>query len=370
MNNLIGIKKLNRKKLYEFIYQSGETSKQAIADALGLSLPTVKNNLNTLMKDGLIEKCGYYKSTGGRKAYKIRCVKTAKFSVGAAIFKGSVRICAIDLYGSMLTEISHKIPYKDNDNYYEKICKHIISFIESTGISKKRLIGIAFATQGLISQDGSEVIYGTILHNKGQKAQAFSRFLDYPCILVHDTKASATAEIWKNSDTENAIYLLLNNNFGGVLVSRGKVHSGGSGLIEHMIIHPNGEKCYCGKKGCVEAYCSANALKKSAGMHLDIFFKKLRNGNEHCKEVWRNYLEELALTIDNIRMIINYKVILGGLLRQYMNYEDINQLIEIINEKTAFNSISVSVKLSKYGQNAASIGAAIYYIQSYLDTIY
>lgn len=363
-----GIKEQNKKKIYSFIYSSEETSKQEIANSLDLSLPTVTNNLNALIKEGLIEKCGQYESTGGRKAQIITLVKTARYAVGVSVFMSSMKICAVDLYGNLISETTHSIKYSHSDVFYTEACSLIKTFISNLPCPEKDCIGIGIATQGLVSQDGSGVIYGSIMGNENMTSEDFGKHLQWPCVLLHDTKASASAEIWRNN-TGDAIYLLLNNNFGGVLVSRGKVHSGGSGLIEHMIIHPNGEKCYCGKNGCVESYCSADALRKSIRMSLDLFFNKLRSGDTVCKEKWNNYLSELALTIDNLRMIINYKVIIGGLLRQYMTQEDISDLKNIILDITAFKNIGISIELSRYGQNAAAIGAALSYIESFLSTV-
>ena len=44
-------------------------------------------------------------------------------------------------------------------------------------------------------------------------------------------------------------------------------------------------------------------------------------------------------------------------------------LKNIILEKTAFRSIGISIELSRYGQNAAAIGAALYYIEAFLSTV-
>ena len=32
------------------------------------------------------------------------------------------------------------------------------------------------------------------------------------------------------------------------------------GAVEHMTLIPGGRQCYCGKSGCMETYCSVNAL--------------------------------------------------------------------------------------------------------------
>ena len=49
------VKKLNKNRIFRLIYNSDKISRQEIADRLGLSLPTVNQNLKMLMEDGLIE---------------------------------------------------------------------------------------------------------------------------------------------------------------------------------------------------------------------------------------------------------------------------------------------------------------------------
>ena len=52
------VKKLNKNRIFRLIYNSDKISRQEIADQLGLSLPTVNQNLKMLMEDGLIEYVG------------------------------------------------------------------------------------------------------------------------------------------------------------------------------------------------------------------------------------------------------------------------------------------------------------------------
>lgn len=323
--------------------------------ALGQSLPTITNNLNSLVQEGLVVLDGQCQSTGGRKANQICSVSTARYAIGLAIFKDSINICSVDLYGQVIQEQTIQLHYKNSDQYYLEVCNYLNLFIESQDLPKQRLLGIGIATQGLVSQDGSKVIYGTILNNSSMTKDNFQKHLHYPCILLHDTKASALAEIWNTESKEDAIYLLLNNNFGGVLVARGQIHSGGSGIIEHMTLHPNGKPCYCGKRGCVEAYCSALNLKEQINCSFDIFFRKLRENDKNQIKIWKNYLKELALVIDNIRMIVNYKVIIGGFLRQYMIEEDFDMIKTMVEDITAIKGIQLSIQPSKYGMNAAPI---------------
>ena len=52
----INLKKFNRNKVYQYIYQQKETSKLQIVRDLQMGLSTVSQNLNELEQDGLIHR--------------------------------------------------------------------------------------------------------------------------------------------------------------------------------------------------------------------------------------------------------------------------------------------------------------------------
>ena len=52
-----------------------------------MGLSTVSQNLNLLEQEGLIEKNGFFASTGGRKANAIQIVSDFKISIGITFFE-------------------------------------------------------------------------------------------------------------------------------------------------------------------------------------------------------------------------------------------------------------------------------------------
>ena len=88
----ITLKKINRNKVYQYIYQQKETSKLQIVSDLQMGLSTVSQNLNELENDGLISRNGYFESTGGRKAQIIRIVEDYRISIGLGILKDMFHI--------------------------------------------------------------------------------------------------------------------------------------------------------------------------------------------------------------------------------------------------------------------------------------
>lgn len=369
----IRLKRINQKRVYNYIYQAKEASKLEIANSLKISFPTVASSVNALIEQDLVVNCGAYDSTGGRKAQIFCCNSLAKIAVGVEILKESVQIVAIDLYGQVLKEDYNNLPFVNAEEYYSALGKWINSFIDSLPYPKNCNLGVCIALQGLISNDGETITYSEILHSTGVKRSSYQKYLNFPCTLVHDTEAAALAETWQRPEISDAIYIALNRNFGGTLILDGRIQRPfdiKSGVIEHMTINPEGPLCYCGKRGCIETYCSANSLRETAKMELTEFFDNLRAGDSGCLQIWNKYLNYLALSINNIRMVINCDFILGGYLLQFMNQIDIDHLTEMVANHCSFKDYgAIHFKLGMYKDKAPKLGAAMTLIIKYISEI-
>ncbi|MCI8869054.1 MAG: ROK family transcriptional regulator [Lawsonibacter sp.] len=362
------IRKLNCEKIFAYIYQSRRTSKQTIAQVMGLSMPTVTQNLKVLEHLGLIERNGFYESTGGRKAQMIHCIQDARIAIGAAVLQEGLSLCAVGLCAQIIKEEQHPLPFQNTDRYYREVGRLVTAFAGGLPYPSDRILGIGIAIQGLVSPDGEQVIYGSILQNTGTTRQSFQAHLPFPCRLLHDTDAAAAAEFWHNEELRDAVYLVLNRNLGGALVIGGEIRCGW-GIIEHMTLVPGGKPCYCGRLGCAEAYCSANSLRQASGLPFELFFQQLRAGNAKCAALWEDYLRSLAQAVDNIRMLVNCPFMIGGFLQQFMTEEDFRLLTRFVEELTSFPEFPVSFVQGRHGCRASMLGAAICYVDAFLKNI-
>lgn len=78
------LKQTNRRRIYQYVYQSQKpVTKQEIAGALELSLPTVSNNLNSFLEEGLLAYSGTQASTGGGSRARWRWWRTPAFQWGS-----------------------------------------------------------------------------------------------------------------------------------------------------------------------------------------------------------------------------------------------------------------------------------------------
>lgn len=365
------IKKNNYSLIYHLIYQNEKLSKQEIANKLHLSLPTVTQNLVRLEKEMLIEKSGQFESSVGRRATAYAICPQARISIGVEILKKTVRFLAVDLLGIAFKEEELSLRYSNVDSYYKDLSHAVQTFITSLNVAEEQILGIGFAVQALTSIDGQKITYGKILNCTGLDIHVFSQYLNYPCMFVHDAKCAATTELWVGNDIGDAVYLSIGTHLGGAIILNDQIYmgkEGHSGTVEHMTINPNGSSCYCGKKGCMETYCSVSALLEE-GETLDFFFQQLRSGTLSYVERWNCFLDNLAFSINNIHLVINREFILGGHISPYLKNNDIETLHEKVYERTAFPGNEPFISISRSPENGVPIGAAIPFIQSFLNAI-
>lgn len=369
----ISVKKINRSKVYQYIYRKKITSKLQIVQDLQMGLSTVSQNLNLLEQDGLIEKNGYFESTGGRKANAIQIVSDFRISIGIGILKNMFHITAVDLYGNALYTNTIPFPYSNTPDYYKQVTDKIKEFIATNQYDEEKILGVSIATQGITSPDHSTVLYGNIMNNTGMILEDFSRYLPYPCYLEHDSKSAAFLELWKHPELDSAVVFLLNRNLGGAIITNHQIHQGSSmhsGTIEHICINPDGPLCYCGNRGCLETYCSANALEQAAGMNIKDFFSLLREKKSpQLTQIWKDYLHHLAFAMKNLNLIIDAPIIISGYLAPYFLEDDIAYLTKHINVSSPFALNKEHIFVGTNGQYTPAIGAALFYVNQFIHAI-
>ena len=369
----IALKKINRSKIYQYIYRSKLTSKLQIVQDLQMGLSTVSQNLNLLENEGLIEKNGYFDSTGGRKANAIQIVSDFRISIGVGILKNMFHITAIDLYGNTVYTDTIPLTYSNTAAYYQQITDKVKDFIDKNQYPENKILGVSIATQGITSPDNTTVIYGNIMNNTGMRLKDFSKHLPYPCHLEHDSKSAAFLELWNHPELDSAVVLLLNRNLGGAIITNHQIHQGRSmhsGTIEHICVNPDGPLCYCGNRGCLETYCSANSLEQASGMTIKEFFPLLREKKSpQLIQIWEDYLKHLAFAMKNLNLVIDAPIIISGYLAPYFTEDDTDYLLRQINSMTPFELKEKQILVGTHGQYTPAIGAALFYVKEFIQSV-
>lgn len=372
MDNTItasGLRLLNLRRVLEAVYQSKGISKQGLARQLSLSLPTVTQNLKELEALELVTRQGHFDSTGGRKAQVYHFQADARLAIGVLLLKECYHIVATDLYGTTLRSLTVPVSFSRDAGYLQQFGAQINRFARELTDRPEQILGVAIAVQGLVSPDGSQIFYGVVTNCTGLTREDIQSYIDYPCCLIHDAEATAIGELWMQKDLKDAVLFSLARNFNGLIVTGGEIYHGQmlNGTIEHMRLYPGGRPCYCGKRGCIEAYCSSDSLLRDAGEPLHTFFRALRAGGTEQEAIWDRYLRNLAIAMNNVRMLVDLEFVLCGYLLQFMDESDFCRLARYTKEECSFDLPEIRIRRSAFFEDGAACGAAIFLVKQFMD---
>ncbi len=367
----IEVKRNNRNNIFRYILANGTVSNPDISYNTKMSLPTVTQLTKELIEKGLVKETGELQSTGGRRAKALSVAADAKQAVGIDITKNHISIALVNLTGEILKYERIFQPYTSEDSYYYELDKKLGCFLEESGTNIEKVLGIGISFPGIIDLNGQMVTDSHILGVKCLPFTSVSRFFSLPCYFMNDANAGAYAEGIHLEGLKRFFYLSLSNTVGGAVFSNGRLEQGKNfrcGEVGHMTIVPDGKDCYCGKKGCLDAYCSAKRLSDIADGKLENFFIKLGQGDKEFTSIWDEYTTYLAIAINNIHMVLDCDIILGGYVGSYIE-SYIQNIYDKISERNTFADGSSFVKVCNYKVGAAALGASLQVIETFIEQV-
>lgn len=376
------IKRINRNRIFRYVNNNERVSKPDISAALGISIPTVLQNINELIEKGLVQEVGEFKSTGGRKAVAIASIKDAYYALGIDITQNHIGLVLTNLSGEVLRHSRIYYPYKHSREYYQEMANIALEFLKKEGISDNEFLGAGISIPGIIDDKKKKIAYSHALNVSDIDYDNFCEFIPYKCVFINDANAASIAEMYHVENRFNAVYLSLSNSVGGAIIEERQLYLGGNiinnmndllylgdnwrgGEFGHMTLIPGGKQCYCGKKGCFDAYCSAKALTKYTDGKLEEFFKRLEKGDEKLYQIWDKYLSLLAIEVNNLRMVFDCTIIIGGYVGSFIE-PYISKLREKAAKLNTFESDGSYIKPCLYPVEASALGAALQQVESYI----
>ncbi|NEG55042.1 ROK family transcriptional regulator [Bifidobacterium platyrrhinorum] len=365
------VKTHNRIAMTQYLYHHEHVTKQEIERELGLSLPTITQNLRALEQDGIIRQGELQSSTGGRKARGYEFNPDHRTAIGVAMRANEVRMCAVDLNGAVVERLERTLPYRNANVYYQRIGAVIENFAAEVEKRHGAVLGVSFSIQGIVSPDGETITFGNIMRNTGLTLETIAQSVHRPCMMIHDSDASAMAELWFDHTLTDAVCVYLERRPGGAVIVNGKLYQGPNmcnGAIEHMTLVPGGRECYCGNRGCMDPYCSPESLPEDYES-IPGFFSVLEQGERHHRERMNEWLDYVAQAIVNARSVIAGDVIVGGEASQYLEDSDIEDLKRRVVERSPFGTERFTLRRSYRAEDQTIIGAALRYVETYLAEI-
>ncbi len=202
-----------------------------------------------------------------------------EYVVGVDVGGQTTKIGVVNARGDVLSQtvIRSDVFGSDAAAYIQALAEAIKLNITQSGLAEEDIRGIGVGAPNGNYYTG-EVAFAPNLAWAANAAVPFSKMLQeavgLPVSLTNDANAAAVGEMAYGAarGMKNFIMITLGTGVGSGIVIDGKVlygHDGFAGELGHVTILRDGRQCGCGRKGCLEAYCSAVGIARTAREWLD-----------------------------------------------------------------------------------------------------
>ena len=194
-----------------------------------------------------------------------------KYGFGIDLGGTTVKIAYFDQKGTLLEKWEiPTVTAKEGSQILPDIAASLRQYLDKHGITDDQIIGIGIGVPGPVNEQGVVnrcVNLGWGVFNIQDALQAHTGF---PVIAGNDATVAAVGECWKGGGQgcDNMVFATLGTGVGGGIVIGGKavrgVHGAGAEIGHIVLDRTETEVCGCGKRGCVEQYCSATGIVRIA----------------------------------------------------------------------------------------------------------
>lgn len=298
--------------------------------------------------------------------------KAAPVRIGIDIGGTDTKIGLVDVHQKLIASaVMPTGTARPAEELIREIGQRTLSLLEEQVIAIDQCIGVGIGVPGTVDRKAGIVRYSNnIKWENVRLAERIGTWLPIPVKIANDADCAALGEAVAGAgkDCQDVVMLTLGTGVGGGIILDGEIYEGrgiGGSELGHMVIVENGEPCTCGRRGCLEAYASATALKRdalrAAGKEMtpeEIFAEAKQD--ETMEKVVSDYIRRLGTGIVNIVNIFRPQLVLlgGGISGQgEMLLEPLRKMMEescFGGEKGELPEIEAAA----LGNSAGMIGAA------------
>lgn len=257
------------KRALAVFYRRKAISIPALAQELGVSIPTAGRLAGLLTASHFVHLIGEGPSGGGRKPRIYQIDDQHWFTLALDAGRDQLRIALFNLKDQKKAESISTLPLESSQQYLDATVEHIKRFLSRHHLKTNQILGMGFAVPGLINtQTGRSLVHFTGFAQPVNDLLA--QMTGIPVVMDNDARlmAKGEASFGKARNIGNAIFLFVDRGVGAGLVVNGEIYKGTHGFAGEFghtrFVGGEYNQCYCGQSDCLETYTNLHALERVA----------------------------------------------------------------------------------------------------------
>lgn len=262
------LERVNTRNVLRTIELEKGLSRAQVARSLGLSRTTISTIVSKLISLGFVTE-GQSKAKGrGRPGIHLSLTRERWHAIGAEFHSKKWVAVVTDLEGRIVKILEHPVKTEDVDSFLSGLRETIQNIL--TDLPGPMLPAIGVGTPGLVDCDNGVILRAD---DFGWRQVEVRKYLEEALRLKtfvlnrHRAGGLAEARFGVGRKIHNLVYIGIGTGISAALISDGILIHGANysaGEIGHMIVEPGGDRCGCGKRGCLQAVASGSALVRMA----------------------------------------------------------------------------------------------------------
>ncbi|MEW5870160.1 MAG: ROK family protein [Chloroflexota bacterium] len=263
----------NKLAILELIrFTPGGVSRAGLARRLGLTRSTVSTIVADLVQSGLVRESESGPATGGRRPILLELNPARGFVVGVDMGATHLGVVVADFLAHVRYEgeISFDV-VQGPQACLAVVDRHVRSLLEQAQVDLSNILAVGVGVPGPVMAEAGIVSAPPIMPGwDGYPIRTRLKELwGCPVSLNNDAELGVLGE-WAfgaGRTSRHMAYIKVGSGVGAGLIFDGKIYRGATGMageIGHLTIQPNGPRCSCGSRGCLEALAGGAAIARNA----------------------------------------------------------------------------------------------------------
>jgi glucokinase len=272
------------------------------------------------------------------------------------------------------------------ENTVERIAKCAFEAVETSGIDYEDVVAAGIGSPGPLDLKKGKIIETPNLKWTNAPLQSrLESLLKLPVRVDNDGNVGVLGEhaYGTGKGADHLVGLFIGTGIGGGVIVDGKLLHGfneNAGELGHMILDPNGPRCGCGNKGCMEAFASRLAIEREiriAALHgietgiLDglkdqerIRSKRISEAYDHgdpaVKMAVTRSAEYIGYGVASLLNVFNPEVVvLGGGVVEALGDTYVDLVRKVVKKRVFKIALrNVRIEAAKLKDDSAVMGAA------------
>jgi len=270
------IRAVNRSKLVEVLRLAGVATREELVATTELSRATVSSLLGELRASGLIRECPIRDDRrSGRPVLSITLDRSAGLAIAIDVGARHLGVAIGDFSRRLLAERRVVLPRGyDPQRGTRVVLECVAETLTETSAEQDHVMGAAISVAAPVVPHNERTSVPGLLPSMDGKALAeeVTRTWGVPTEVENDANLGALAEsVWGEfAGAQNLLYVKLTNGVGLGIVASGTIYrgsDGSAGEFGHITAYPGGERCWCGRRGCLGLYVGFNGIMRQLGCH-------------------------------------------------------------------------------------------------------